>query len=43
VAQVNEIVAQLTTKKKDLDFILEAFLVIQPRWVKSANHALGMS
>ncbi len=33
VAQVNEIVAQLTTKKKDLDFILEAYLVIHPRWV----------
>jgi hypothetical protein len=33
VAQVNEIVAQLTTKKKDLDYILEAYLVIHPRWV----------
>ncbi len=31
VAQVNEIVAQLTTKKKDLDYILEAYLVIHPR------------
>jgi hypothetical protein len=33
VAQVNEIVAQLTTKKKGLDLILQAYLVIHPRWV----------
>jgi hypothetical protein len=37
VAQVNEIVAQLTTKKKDLDYILEAYLVIQPRWVRTCQ------
>jgi hypothetical protein len=31
IAQVNEIVADLTTKKKDLDKILEAYLVLNPR------------
>jgi hypothetical protein len=31
IAQVNEIVAQMTTKKKDLDAILEAYLVLNPR------------
>ncbi len=31
IAQVNEIVADLTTKKKDLDRILEAYLVLNPR------------
>jgi hypothetical protein len=33
IAQVNEIVADLTTKKKDLDRILEAYLVLNPRYV----------
>ncbi len=32
IAQVNEIVAQMTTKKKDLDAILEAYLSVRPRW-----------
>ncbi len=32
IAQVNEIVAHLTTKKKDLDTILEAYLVLNPRF-----------
>jgi hypothetical protein len=32
IAQVNEIVAQMTTKKKDLDTILEAYLVLNPRF-----------
>jgi hypothetical protein len=31
IAQVNEIVAQMTTKKKDLDVILEAYLSVRPR------------
>jgi hypothetical protein len=31
IAQVNEIVADLTTKKKDLDRILEAYLALNPR------------
>jgi hypothetical protein len=31
VAQVNEIVGDLTTKKKDLDRILESYLVLNPR------------
>jgi hypothetical protein len=33
VAQVNEIVGDLTTKKKDLDRILEAYLVLNPRFI----------
>jgi hypothetical protein len=32
VAQVNEIVGDLTTKKKDLDRVLEAYLVLNPRY-----------
>ncbi len=35
VAQVNEIVGELTTKKKDLDKILEAYLVLNPRYCKT--------
>ena len=31
IAQVNEIVADLTTKKKDLDRVLEAYLTLTPR------------
>ncbi len=31
IAQVNEIVADLTTKKKDLDKILESYLNLNPR------------
>ncbi len=31
IAQVNEIVADLTTKKKDLDRILESYLALNPR------------
>jgi hypothetical protein len=31
IAQVNEIVADLTTKKKELDLILEAYLALNPR------------
>ena len=31
IAQVNEIVADLTTKKKDLDSILESYLAVNPR------------
>ena len=31
IAQVNEIVADLTTKKKDLDRVLEAYLGLNPR------------
>jgi hypothetical protein len=31
IAQVNEIVADLTTKKKDLDSILENYLSVNPR------------
>jgi hypothetical protein len=38
IAQVNEIVAHLTTKKKDLDTILEAYLVLNPRFPKSSCH-----
>jgi hypothetical protein len=38
IAQVNEIVADLTTKKKDLDRILEAYLVLNPRSVPEANN-----
>ena len=34
IAQVNEIVADLTTKKKDLDKILEAYLSVHPRSVQ---------
>jgi hypothetical protein len=30
IAQVNEIVAGLTTKKKDLDSILEIYLSVKP-------------
>jgi hypothetical protein len=30
-AQVNEIAAHLTTKKKDLDEILEAYLAVHPK------------
>ena len=33
IAQVNEIVAQMTTKKKDLDKILEIYLSVHPRHV----------
>ena len=33
IAQINEIVATLTTKKKDLDEILEGYLAIRPRFV----------
>ena len=33
IAQVNEIVADLTTKKKDLDKILESYLTLNPRLV----------
>ena len=36
VAQVNEIVGDLTTKKKDLDKILESYLVLNPRYYFSA-------
>ena len=38
--QVNEIAAQLTTKKKDLDEILEAYLGVHPRC--TARKAMGM-
>ena len=31
IAQINEIVADLTTKKKDLDRILEGYLALNPR------------
>ncbi len=31
IAQVNDIVADLTTKKKDLDNILETYLTVYPR------------
>ena len=31
IAQVNEIVAHLTTKKKDLDEIFEGYLSVRPR------------
>jgi hypothetical protein len=31
IAQVNEIVADMTTKKKDLDNILEIYLSVYPR------------
>ena len=33
IAQVNEIVAHLTTKKKDLDEIFESYLSVRPRSV----------
>jgi hypothetical protein len=33
IAQVNEIVADLTTKKKDLDRILESYLTLNPRLI----------
>jgi hypothetical protein len=35
IAQVNEIVAQMTIKKKDLDKILEIYLSVRPRQVCS--------
>jgi hypothetical protein len=35
IAQVNEIVADLTTKKKDLDRVLEAYLTLTPRLSQS--------
>ncbi len=38
--QVNEIAAHLTTKKKDLDEILEAYLGVHPRC--AALKAMGM-
>jgi hypothetical protein len=31
IAQVNEIVAQLTTKKKDLENILASYVCVKPR------------
>ena len=31
IAQINEIVADLTTKKKDLDKVLEIYLTLTPR------------
>jgi hypothetical protein len=34
IAQVNEIVAHLTTKKKDLDEIFESYLSVRPRWAQ---------
>jgi hypothetical protein len=37
IAQVNEIVADLTTKKKDLDKILEAYLTLTPRSFKQPS------
>ena len=41
IAQVNEIVADLTTKKKELDRILEAYLVLNPRSVSAQDTALN--
>ena len=35
---MNEIVADLTTKKKDLDRILEAYLVLNPRSIPEASN-----
>jgi hypothetical protein len=35
LAQVNEIVAQISTKKKVLDGILEGYLAINPRYINS--------
>jgi hypothetical protein len=32
IAEINEIVGQVTTKKKDLDHILESYLSLRPRW-----------
>ena len=31
IAQINEIVKDITTKKKDLDEILEGYLAVRPR------------
>jgi hypothetical protein len=31
IAEINEIVAHVTTKKKDLDAILESYLSVRPR------------
>jgi hypothetical protein len=33
IAQANEIFAELTTKKKELDHILEAYLTVHPKCV----------
>jgi hypothetical protein len=38
IAQVNEIVADLTTKKKDLDRILESYLTLNPRLLLRERH-----
>ncbi len=35
IAQVNEIVSQLTTKKKDLEFILASYVFVKPRLLKT--------
>ena len=42
IAQVNEIVADLTTKKKDLDKILEAYLNLNPRYVSVSKGRTSM-
>ncbi len=34
IAQVNEIVSQLTTRKKDLDNILASYVYLKPRYFK---------
>ena len=42
IAQVNEIVADLTTKKKDLDKILEAYLNLNPRYISVSKGGASM-
>ncbi len=37
IAQINEIVADITTKKKGLDKVLEAYLTLNPRLANENN------
>ncbi len=37
IAQVNEIVSELTTKKKDLEHIMDTYLHLNPRFFAKQN------
>jgi hypothetical protein len=42
IAQVNEIVAQLTNKKKDLENILGSYVYLKPRSFKLLAHVCNI-